>query len=452
MWGSPEALEPGAGAFSARNLLAALALGLGLGLALIPATPAQAAWVGFLGGTLLGGWTLARNVGKGLIVERTHRPRAFEGDAVHVGLSLRQSSGPARHLLLIEDQFLASLSPRQRHLVPMLSPAWEARLRYRKEAERHRGVYVLGPVRFWGADPMGIFFRTGELDCFTSLTVYPHAVPLEGYRLTGERPPAGAGLERRDRIGQGEEILSVRPYRPGDPLSRVHWRTSARRGALHTMELNANVQAEVALFLDLTKRARFGTGSESTTEVALGCASSVLSQAVEGRLRISVAYLRDRLEGFPPGEGLAHLHLLLDRLATVNFGGAADFWTAVADPCARLRAGSRAVFVVPAATTEPRRAGRVLERLRAAGVATDVILLDESRLIRIWRDQDPATADADARFATLQAALERAGARVLPLARGQTARDLLPRAAVAPGPLRAAAASSTCAGMRRSLA
>ena len=49
-------------------------------------------------------------------------------------------------MLEIEDQFGASLQIAQRHLVPGLHEGWEVLIHYPVVAERHRGLYLIGPV------------------------------------------------------------------------------------------------------------------------------------------------------------------------------------------------------------------------------------------------------------------------------------------------------------------
>ncbi|MBI3737147.1 DUF58 domain-containing protein, partial [Candidatus Sumerlaeota bacterium] len=206
-----------------------------------------------------------------------------------------------------------------------------------------------------------------------------------------------------------------------------HWRTSARRGALHTIELDTHVQGEIMIFADLTRRSRYGTGAESTTEMAIGCATAILTQAADLRHRIGMTLVREKVELFPPGEGLSHLHLLLDRLAVVSPEGELKFWEQAERCSATLRHGARAIFIAAAATTPPLESCALIRKLTLRSIAVDVILIDEGTMTRIWRDQPPPLMDAPAEFARLQSASERSGARVLPLARGETAGNLLPR-------------------------
>lgn len=428
MPGLLESHEPGRGFFSAKNILLGMVTATLLFMPAVPATRAMAAYTAFLITFALSAWVMSRGSLEQIRVKRTHRPRVFEDDPVDVKLDISQGAGLAQYMVLVEDTFPASFGIYQRSLLPMLSPKWEIRTRYRKEAERHRGLYLMGPVRLWAADPLGVFYRRSEPDCVTRLTVYPRAEPLGGYRFLGPDPRQGPAMATSKRIGQGEEILSVRPYQHGDSMNRIHWRTSIRRGELHTMQLDSQVQTEVAIFLDLTRPGRYGTGVESTTETAIRCATSILTEAAAVRHRISMTWVRKTVERFEPGTGLAHLHLLLDRLAMTTYEGELEFWEAIGPRATMLESGARAILITPSIRTEAGAAGQLVMGLTMRGVAVDVVLLDESGLTRIWRDQDPSHAKAAERMQELKTELERCGARVMVLRRGQTAGDLMPEA------------------------
>jgi uncharacterized protein (DUF58 family) len=52
------------------------------------------------------------------------------------------------------------------------------------------------------------------------------------------------------RAGSGMELFGVREYRAGDPLRRIHWRSSARLGQLVVREYEPPGQQTVGIFCD----------------------------------------------------------------------------------------------------------------------------------------------------------------------------------------------------------
>jgi uncharacterized protein (DUF58 family) len=66
--------------------------------------------------------------------------------------------------------------------------------------------------------------------------------------------PGGRAI-RRKSIDITPHAAGVREYVPGDPMKRIHWPTSIRRGQLMVKEFEQDPQAEVWLFLDTHKNA-----------------------------------------------------------------------------------------------------------------------------------------------------------------------------------------------------
>jgi len=108
-----------------------------------------------------------------------------------------------------------------------------------------RGRIALGRVTVASRYPLGLFrawshleFR--ELECL----VYPRPASPQPW------PAAGRATEG-DGTGTGgdpEELMGLRPYAPGDPLRRVHWKASAKRDQLVVKEEGGS--ARVELWLD----------------------------------------------------------------------------------------------------------------------------------------------------------------------------------------------------------
>jgi uncharacterized protein (DUF58 family) len=103
----------------------------------------------------------------------------------------------------------------------------------------------------------------------TPRTVALAPIPLSG-SLTGsgdQRPRAFAG-------GSAEDV-TVREYRRGDDLRRVHWRSSARIGELMVRREEQPWQTRATVFLDNRVGAHRGEGLASSLETAVSVAASV---------------------------------------------------------------------------------------------------------------------------------------------------------------------------------
>jgi uncharacterized protein (DUF58 family) len=146
-----------------------------------------------------------------------------------------------------------------------------------------RGRHRFRPVRLAIADPFGLAEAGLAVDERQALVVYPRLVELERLFFDG-----GAGPEHGRRLllrrPVGFDLHSVRDYQQGESLRRVHWPSTARRGALMVKELEDSPRDEVAVLLDGDPTAVVGSSPESSFDVAVRVAGSILhAQVRRGR-------------------------------------------------------------------------------------------------------------------------------------------------------------------------
>lgn len=119
-----------------------------------------------------------------------------------------------------------------------------------------RGGYVLGPTTITSGDPFGIFRVSQDYPAKSSLVVLPLIFPLAEFATPPGLLPGGRAI-RRKSIDITPHASGVREYIPGDPVKRIHWPTSIRRGQLMVKEFEQDPQSEVWLFLDTHKGVHF---------------------------------------------------------------------------------------------------------------------------------------------------------------------------------------------------
>ena len=92
-----------------------------------------------------------------------------------------------------------------------------------------------GSVDFTGvtiarADRFGLFKAFAVTRQPDSLLVLPKRYPLPRLSLPGARIYQHGGMTMASSVGDSEEFLGLRDYRPGDPLKQIHWKSFARVG------------------------------------------------------------------------------------------------------------------------------------------------------------------------------------------------------------------------------
>src|SRR5205807_649343 len=83
-----------------------------------------------------------------------------------------------------------------------------------------------------------------------ALVVLPKRYAVPDLALPRARKYQRGGVALAGAVGDAEEFVSLRDYRPGDPLRRVHWRSAARVGRPVVKEYQDEFFVRHALVLD----------------------------------------------------------------------------------------------------------------------------------------------------------------------------------------------------------
>jgi len=120
-----------------------------------------------------------------------------------------------------------------------------------------RGSFPLGPTTLIVSDPLGLFRVRRQFAATRSLVVFPMVYPITTFLSPPGLLPGGHVI-RRKTLEITPHAAGLRDYLPGDPMKRIHWPTSVRRGRLMVKEFEQDPQAEVWLFLDAQQSVQAG--------------------------------------------------------------------------------------------------------------------------------------------------------------------------------------------------
>ena len=130
---------------------------------------------------------------------------------------------------------------------------------YRRIVRRHdircakRGYYMLGTATMTAGEPLGLVQVSRHFAVDPSpLTVYPRIVPLAELPLPNHGW-LGSLPVRRWIVPDQFLAAGVRAYAPGDPLSGIHWKATARTGELqvHRRDYTADHRLVVVLNVEI---------------------------------------------------------------------------------------------------------------------------------------------------------------------------------------------------------
>ncbi|MEO6886609.1 MAG: DUF58 domain-containing protein [Jatrophihabitantaceae bacterium] len=175
--------------------------------------------------------------------------RLVTGENVVLHLAVANKSRLPTGALMLEDQLPSQLQGRARFVLDGLSGRETRTVSYRLPG-LPRGQYRSGPLRVRLTDPFHMVEVLRSFEATSALTVAPIVE-----QLPGVDPPRSNDIG--DNAGShsigthGADDASTREYRTGDDLRKIHWRSSARTGALMVRQEERPWQGQTAIMLDL---------------------------------------------------------------------------------------------------------------------------------------------------------------------------------------------------------
>lgn len=174
-----------------------------------------------------------------------------------------------------------------------------------------RGREAVG-LELSSAYPFDFFVRWGKEPSEAEVLVFPEPLYRRGEDGSGGEDGEPRGEERGRRFSvETTDVAGIRPYRTGDPMSRIHWKVSARTGTLSTRIFEGPPPPSGRMIdLDALVAAQ---GVERGLSLAAG---RLLESGREG---VPLG-MKDRGTVIPPASGWGFRLGLLKRLALYEFG------------------------------------------------------------------------------------------------------------------------------------
>ncbi len=200
-------------------------------------------------------------------------PRVAAGQTAQARLRLENVSRLPTGLLLAEDAVPYALGTRPRYVLNGIERGGSRELTYPLRSDV-RGRFVVGPLEIRIADAFGLVELGRSFSTSTTFVVTPKVIPLPRAVVTGSWLGEGDGRSRAIAAA-GEDDVVPRPYRDGDELRRVHWRSTAKYGELMVRREEQQWRNRVMLLLDTRRAAHAGSGTASSFEYAVSAAASI---------------------------------------------------------------------------------------------------------------------------------------------------------------------------------
>lgn len=209
------------------------------------------------------------------------------GDQLSIEIEILNQTNQPKTLLQVQDVIPYVLGKPVQTAVETIPPHDFYHWIYYQPTTR-RGVYRWHTVQLRTATPLGLFWCRRTQKVPTSAFVYPTVLPLKTCPLIDDigREEKNLYYSRDRRASSATEGITraLRPYRTGDPIRLIHWRTSARYGDLKVRELEVITGGQdVIISLDSS-----GTWHPEDFEQAVIAAASLYFYASRSQLNVKL--------------------------------------------------------------------------------------------------------------------------------------------------------------------
>jgi uncharacterized protein (DUF58 family) len=251
--------------------------------------------------------------------------------------------------------------------LPALAPGQSHSLRL-AFLPRRRGRLELAGVDLARTDPLGLVKGIARVPLEARVVALPRRYRIPALALPGARKFQQGGVSLSASIGDSEEFLSLRDYRPGDPMHRLHWKSFARTGKPIVKEYQDEFFERHALVLDTGTR----LGEDAQFEEAVAVAASFVYTIDTQECLLDLLFVGGTVKSYTAGRGQSHSEQMLEVLAAVTPSPPAEFGVLAAAVLAR-RSTLSSVIAVVLAWVEPRRV--FVARARASGLEVRALLV-----------------------------------------------------------------------------
>jgi uncharacterized protein (DUF58 family) len=296
----------------------------------------------------------------------------FLGEEVLVQIELENTTNIPLVWVLCNDQTPHDVNViSKRRSVLSLGPKAKGLFTYKVQG-RKRGVYKLGPVQVEAGDPFGIDTKRGIMDITHSLVVYPRIRSLQEFQLPSKLPFGEVKTAQR-LFEDPARTIGARPYEPGDPYKRLHWKLTAKTGQLQVKEYQPSIALETMIFLNLDAEDYsvhlFDHYSELAVEVAASVGYHLLQQRQSVGMMTNgtdpfesehtpsaeqpeIPIRSERVIHIPSRKGSEGLMRTLKLLACIQCKPGPGFVEMVGEGSRHLNWGSTLVLITPKDTEE----------------------------------------------------------------------------------------------------
>jgi uncharacterized protein (DUF58 family) len=177
-----------------------------------------------------------------------------------------------------------------------------------------RGYLYFEKTRLAQADPLGLFQAQKIFKNKDKILILPKLYKIPALNIQGKRTYQQGGINNASSTGDSQEFISLRDYRPGDPIRSIHWKSFAKTNNPVVKEYNDEFFIRYGLILDTWLDDKL----EDIFEDAVSIAASYMTAQKEQDALLDLMFIGNETYRFTSGRGLGGTDNIMEVLACIK--------------------------------------------------------------------------------------------------------------------------------------
>lgn len=258
---------------------------------------------------------------------------------------------------------------------------WHMRItRRHKLTCSKRGYYKLDTATLTSGDIFAVVQQNRSIPLDSTLIVLPKLIPIDNIRLPSHSWQ-GDIIVRRWIIRDPFMISGVRPYQQGDPMKWIHWKATARSGAMqvYQQDFTADRRLYIVLNIEESETMWKKVTNPERIEHGISVAATLAKYAIDHGLEVGFASNGMTVEqkGEPvwisPAAGSSHVDYIMEQLAKLLIERSCDTYTLL-ERLIEQQVSGQDIILITAFVSE--RIMGAKKQLEQAGNAVEIYKID----------------------------------------------------------------------------
>lgn len=257
-------------------------------------------------------------IGQIEVKRKLNAQRLVAGEDLKVTITITRNSFFPFPYFIVEDVFQEDwkLKNSQMNSKEMIYPTFKKQFSYSYSVKKlKRGEYQFSEIKLRTSDFLGIFIKEKVVEVKDGLVVYPKFQKLNKWNMYNENE-AEAYLTSQKVIEDITSVAGSREYVPGDRLTSIDWKVTARVNKLMTKEFEEYLGQRFLIVVDCSLKDR---SDVKIFEKAIELATSFTVHSYEQHHPLGLLTIGEKVGHYPVQFGEAHQGNLLEHLAKLHF-------------------------------------------------------------------------------------------------------------------------------------